>query len=132
MLTTTNPKPKRHGIIGKIIDNEELHMSKINLKGITSETTAGILILLLALVNAILQIFGINIIPIKDEDITAIVSTVFLILTTLYNTWKNRNITSASQITQNITDAIKNGVILEEDVKTLIDKIKESKTGDTE
>ncbi len=107
-------------------------MSKINLKGITSETTAGILILLLALVNAILQIFGINIIPIKDEDITAIVSTVFLILTTLYNTWKNRNITSASQITQNITDAIKNGVILEEDVKTLIDKIKESKTGDTE
>ena len=100
-------------------------MNKINLKGVTSESVAGVLILLVALINAVLQIFDINILPITNEDVTNIVSTLFLIATALWNTWKNRNITSASQVAQNITDAIKNGEILEEDVKKLINKIKE-------
>lgn len=101
------------------------NMNKINLKGVTSESVAGVLILLVALINAVLQIFDINILPITNEDVTNIVSTLFLIATALWNTWKNRNITSASQVAQNITDAIKNGEILEEDVKKLINKIKE-------
>lgn len=100
-------------------------MNKINLKGVTSESVAGVLILLVALINAVLQIFDINILPITNEEVTNIVSTLFLIATTLWNTWKNRNITTASQVSQNITDAIKNGEILEEDVKRLINKIKE-------
>lgn len=100
-------------------------MNKINLKGVTSESVAGVLILLTALINAVLQIFDINILTITNEDVTNIVSTLFLIATALWNTWKNRNITTASQISQNITDAIKSGEILEEDVKRLINKIKE-------
>ena len=99
-------------------------MNKLNLKGITAETIAGILILLLALINATLQMFGINALPIKNEEITNIVSTVFLIATALWNTWKNRNITTASQIAQNITDSIKNGELLVDDVDKLIKKIK--------
>ena len=99
-------------------------MNKINLKGITAETIAGILILLLALINATLQMFGINALPIKNEEITNIVSTVFLIATALWNTWKNRNITTASQVAQNITDSIKNGELLVDDVDKLIKKIK--------
>ena len=55
-------------------------MNKINLKGISSESVAGILILLLALVNATLQMFGINALPIENEEVTNIVSTVFLIV----------------------------------------------------
>lgn len=101
------------------------NMNKINLKGVTSESVAGVLTLFVALINAVLQIFDINILPITNEDVTNIVSTLFLIVTALWNTWKNRNITSASQVAQNITDAIKNGEILEEDVKRLINKIKE-------
>ena len=101
------------------------NMNKINLKGITAESVAGVLILLVALINAVLQIFDINILPITNEDVTNLVSTLFLIVTALWNTWKNRNITSASQVAQNITDAIKNGEILEEDVKRLVNKIKE-------
>ena len=100
-------------------------MNKINLKGVTSEAVAGVLILFVALINAVLQIFDINILPITNEDVTNIVSTLFLIVAALWNTWENRNITSASQVAQNITDAIKNGEILEEDVKKLINKIKE-------
>ena len=99
-------------------------MKNINLKGITAETVTGVLILLVALINAILQMFGINTLPIGNEEVTSIVSTVFLIVTVLWNTWKNRNISTASQTAQQITNAIKNGEILVEDVNELINKCK--------
>ena len=99
-------------------------MTKINLKGVTAETVTGILILLLALVNATLQMFGINALPIQNEEVANIVSTIFLIVTALWNTWKNRNITTASQIAQYITDSIKNGEVLADDIDELIKKIK--------
>lgn len=101
-------------------------MKKFNLKGITAEAVTGVLILVVALVNAIFQMFGINTIPIADNDVSEVVSTVFLIVTTLYNVYKNRNITIASQKAQNITDAIKNGELLVEDVQELLDKIHNS------
>ena len=99
-------------------------MNKINLNGITAENIVGILVLLVALINAVLQMFGINTVPIENEEISNIISTVFLIITALYNTWKNRNISSASQVAQSVTDAIKNGEILEKNVKELIEKIR--------
>ena len=102
-------------------------MKKINLKGITAEAVTGVLVLLVALINAILQMFGYNTLPIADDNISNIVSIVFLIVTTLYNTYKNRNISTASQVAQNITDAIKSGELLIEDVNTLLEKCKKSK-----
>ena len=99
-------------------------MKNINLKGVNAETVTGVLILLVALVNAVLQMFGINTLPIENGEISEIVSTVFLIVTVLWNTWKNRNISTASQAAQQITDAIKNGEILVEDVTELINKCK--------
>ena len=68
--------------------------------------------------------FGINTLPIENGEISEIVSTVFLIVTVLWNTWKNRNISTASQTAQQITNAIKNGEILVEDVNELINKCK--------
>lgn len=50
---------------------------------------------------------GFTTLPIENEEISNIVSIIFLIATTLYNTYKNRNISTASQVSQNITDAIK-------------------------
>ena len=102
-------------------------MNKMNLKGITAEAVTGVLVLFVALINAILQMFGYNTLPIADDNISNIVSIVFLIITTLYNTYKNRNISTASQVAQNITDAIKNGELLIEDVNTLLEKCKESR-----
>lgn len=102
-------------------------MNKINLKGVSTEAVTGILILLLALVNAVLQMFGVETLPINNEEVSTIISTVFLIVTALYNTWKNRNITTASQTAQEITEAIKNGEILSDDIMFIIDKIKEQK-----
>lgn len=99
-------------------------MKNINLKGVNKESVTGILVLLLALINAVLQMFGLNTLPIENDDISAIISSVFIIGAALYNTWKNRNLSSASQIAQNITDALKTGELLEDDVKSLLDKIK--------
>ena len=99
-------------------------MKNINLKGVNAETVTGVLILLVALVNAVLQMFGFNTLPIENGEISEIVSTVFLIITVLWNTWKNRNISTASQTAQQITNAIKNGEILVEDVNELINKCK--------
>ncbi len=99
-------------------------MNKINLKGITIENVSGVFILLVALINAVLQIFGINALPIEDGEVSNIISTVFLITTTLWNTWKNRNITTVAQEVQQIADAVKNGELLEKDIKGLITKIK--------
>ena len=104
--------------------NEVKLMNKINLKGVTSEAVTGVLILVVALVNAVLQMFGVDTLPVDDENISAIASTVFLIVTALYNTWKNRNITTISQEMQVLTDAVKNGEVLEEEIQELISKIK--------
>ncbi|WP_024348492.1 phage holin [Lacrimispora indolis] len=101
-------------------------MKNINLKGITSEAVTGVLVLLVALVNAVLQMFGINVLPIEDVEVSNIVSTLFLIGTTTYNVYKNRNISTASQVSQQITDAIKNGELLIDDVNELLNKCKKN------
>lgn len=99
-------------------------MNKVNLKGVTSEAVTGIIILLVALVNAVLRMFGVDTLPIEDNEVSNIISTIFLIITALWNTWKNRNITQISQEMQQITDAVKRGEILENDIKNLVNKIK--------
>ena len=99
-------------------------MNKINLKGITREAITNVLILGVALVNAILQMLGINALPIENEEISAIISGVFLVSTALWNTWKNRNVTTVAQEVQQVADAIKNGELLIEDVQALISKVK--------
>lgn len=102
-------------------------MKKLNLKGLTPSSITTVVVLLIALINAVLQIFGINTIPITDDEVSEIVSIVFLIVTSLYSTYKNFNVTPASQVAQNITDAIKNGEIVAEDIEELLGKIKESR-----
>ncbi len=99
-------------------------MKKINLNGITAESVTGVLLLLVALINSVLQLVGINALPIENEEVAAIVSSIFIIVTSLWNTWKNRNLSTASQLAQSITDSLKNGEILEEDVRNLINKIR--------
>lgn len=99
-------------------------MKKINLKGITAEAVINVALLILALVNAVLQMFGINTLPIENSDISAIISGIFVVATALYNTYRNRNVSSAAQIAQQVTDAIKSGEVLAEDIEAAIEKCK--------
>lgn len=101
-----------------------MKMKKINLKGITAEAVINVALLVLALVNAVLQMFGINTLPIEDGDVSAIISGIFVVVTALYNTYKNRNISSAAQVAQQVTDAIKSGEVLAEDIEAAIGKCK--------
>lgn len=102
-------------------------MKKLNLKGLTPSSITTVVVLLTALINAVLQIFGINTIPITNDEVSEIVSILFLIVTSLYSTYKNFNVTPASQIAQNITDSIKNGELVAEDIEEILKKIKESR-----
>lgn len=104
-------------------------MRKINLKGVTAEAATGIALLVLALINAVLQMFGMNVLPIQNDDISNIVSVIFLIVTAAWNTWKNRNFTKASQEAQALTDMIKNGEILIDQIEDVIQKFKDDNKG---
>lgn len=101
-------------------------MNKPNLKGVTPENTIGILVLAIALVNAVLQMFGYHTLPIKETDVSEAVSAVFLIITTLYNMYKNRNFTTASQKAQEITNAMKSGELLISDVDNILNNCRKS------
>ena len=101
-------------------------MKKINLKGVTYEAVINVALLVLALINTVLQMFGIRTLPIEDTDISAIISGIFVVVTAFYNTWKNRNLSTASQIAQEVTDAIKSGEVLADDIKTAIKKCKKA------
>lgn len=104
-------------------------MKKLNLKGVTVEAVTGIALLVLALINAVLQMFGMNVLPIQNDDISNIVSVIFLIVTAAWNTWKNRNFTKASQEAQALTDMIKNGEILIDQIEDVIQKFKDENKG---
>ena len=104
-------------------------MKKLNLKGVTAEAVTAIALLVLALINAVLQMFGMNVLPIQNDDISNIVSVIFLIVTAAWNTWKNRNFTKASQEAQALTDMIKNGEILIDQIEDVIQKFKDDNKG---
>ncbi len=104
-------------------------MKKLNLKGVTAEAVTGIALLVLALINAVLQMFGMNVLPIQNDDISNIISVIFLIVTAAWNTWKNRNFTKASQEAQALTDMIKNGEILIDQIEDVIQKFKDENKG---
>ena len=104
-------------------------MKKINLKGITAEAVTGVFILAIALINAILQIFGIHTLPIDNEEVSETISALFLTISAFYNVYKNRNVTVASQKAQEITNALKSGELFVEDIEQLLEKIKK-RTGE--
>lgn len=102
-------------------------MKNINLKGITKESVIGVALLLLSLVNATLQMLGLDTIPIASENVSEVISIAFLIVTALWNAWKNRNLSTASQKAQEITYAIKSGELLIDEVDEIIASIKKNK-----
>lgn len=105
-------------------------MSKINFTGITKENIISVALLILALINAILQMFGFETLPISNDDISNAVSTLFLIVTTAYGVYKNFNTSTASQTAQRITDGIKSGELFVDQVEDMIDKLKKQNKDD--
>lgn len=60
---------------------------------ISAGTIARTIVLALALINQILSLNGIQVIPISDEDINAIVSTLWTVIASVVAWWKNNSFT---------------------------------------
>ena len=99
-------------------------MKKLNLKGVNAKSVVSIVVLIVALINAILRMFGYNTLPISNDDIENIISSIFIIGASAYTTYKNLNVSTASQVAQEITNLIKKGELLVDDVDEFIDKFK--------
>lgn len=65
---------------------------------ITAGTISRTVVLLLALVNQVLLMCGVQAIPIADEDINTIVSTLWTVIAALVAWWKNNSFTQAALV----------------------------------
>ena len=65
-------------------------MKKIN---ITKGTLIRTILLVLALINQILAVFGKSPIPIDDDTVTNLISTVWTVIASLIAWWKNNSFT---------------------------------------
>ena len=63
---------------------------------ITAGTIARTIVLLLALVNQCLSMAGVQVIPIADEDINALVTTLWTVCASLAAWWKNNSFSKAA------------------------------------
>mgnify|MGYP001855574376 FL=1 len=63
---------------------------------ITAGTIARTIVLLLALVNQCLSMAGIQVIPIADEDINTLATTLWTVVAAVVAWWKNNSFTRAA------------------------------------
>ena len=66
------------------------------MKNVKTDTIVRTAILVLALVNQILSATGHSVIPIADEQIEVLVSTLATVLASLWAWWKNNSFTKAA------------------------------------
>jgi len=81
-----------------------------NLPGMTGERVKAvvtIVVTLYALLNAGLNLAGINTLPFTNDEVSTTLFAVIGVLGTIYGWWKNQNITSASLAGQQLVDALK-------------------------
>ncbi len=82
---------------------------KLNLKGISKETLIRTALLLLALINELLTVFGKSLIPVSDEELSTLIGTAFTVVTALVAYWKNNSITAEAQEADVYLEAVRAG-----------------------
>ena len=70
---------------------------KINLSGVTAETWSRTIVLLIALINQCLAIFGKGQIEIAENDIYQLCSIIFTIFSAICGWWKNNSFSESAQ-----------------------------------
>ena len=68
-----------------------------NLSGVKNSTWIRLIMLVLSLVNLILGAFGIAPITFDENELYAVVSVIFAVITGIVTFWKNNSFTSAAQ-----------------------------------
>ena len=75
---------------------------------IKTETIIRTIVLALALFNQVLSIFGVNILPITDEQIADAVSVIFTIASAVWAWWKNNSFTPEALKADEVLIELKN------------------------
>jgi SPP1 family holin len=88
----------------------------------TKENVVGIFLQIICIINTICELLGKPTIKISDDDVRIYVSIFFFVVTTAYNTYKNRNFTSKAQKIQKVLDLYKNNVISDTEIDCLLNE----------
>ena len=69
----------------------------MNLKGVTKDTWARLIVIVFAFINQTLVIFGKEQLPFTNDEVYQIVSYAFTILASVWGYWKNNSLTLEAQ-----------------------------------
>lgn len=78
------------------------------MRNIDKGTVIRTVILVLALVNQVLTVLGINPLPIDEGNLDLLISTAWTIVAAIWSWWKNNNITKEAIQAQVYLDDLKN------------------------
>lgn len=84
-----------------------------------------IIVLVAVLINQVLVAMGKNPLPFADETIYEIASVIATVAVSVYNAWKNNNVTNFAKIAQKVLDSLKKGQVTIEAVETLLNDTEE-------
>lgn len=84
-----------------------MNWNKINIKGLKSEDWARVIFLILVVVLSCYEIFK------NNMSLESAITSALCIITTIWNTWKNFNLTNGAQIAQEALNKLKNGEIID-------------------
>ena len=80
-----------------------------NKTNITSGTIARTIVLALALINQLLTVTGHAVLPITDEQVNTLVSTIWTVVAALWAYWKNNSLTPEAQEADRVLKDLKAG-----------------------
>lgn len=69
----------------------------MNLAGVTKSTWIRTIILIIALVNQVLSVMGLDMLPIQDEQVETLVTVIFTVMAAIASWWKNNSFTLKAQ-----------------------------------
>ena len=80
-----------------------------NKTNISAGTIARTIVLALALINQLLTVTGHAVLPITDEQVNTLVSTIWTVVAALWAYWKNNSLTAAAQEADAVMKDLKQG-----------------------
>lgn len=80
-------------------------MKNINLKGVSKQTWVRTIVLILALVNQALVMFGVTDNEVELETWTRYATYIFTVISAVWSWWKNNSFTAKAQEADNLIDS---------------------------
>lgn len=90
----------------------------------STQTLIRTLVLVLALVNQILCSMGMSPLPIAEEELEALLSTLFTTIAAVWAWWKNNSISESAKAGDAVKSAIQSGNLTADEVNELVNATK--------